>query len=451
MLQSWRRLYSTALKATPSKIHLHKPIPSDNFPKGFRLTGLHCGVKKSPSALDLAVIVSDAPSDRTSAAACFTENAFRAAPVLVSEEILAGNKRARALVVNSGCANAVTGQKGLDHAWAMSSAVDALLDPPAEKQTMVMSTGVIGQHLPIDKILSGIKTGATDLGDNFEAWERAAKAFMTTDTFPKLRARTFDLDGKKVRIAGMDKGAGMIHPRMGPPKSSLHATLLGFVATDALISPPALQSALTHAVQRSFNSISVDGDMSTNDTIIVIANGASGMTEPIEDGTPAFSKFQDELTDFCAEIAKLIVRDGEGARKFVTVSVEGASTYEDASKVASTISTSMLVKTALYGEDANWGRILASAGSVSDSLSKPLDPSRVSVSFIPAATLSDTTPLKLLTRGEPETVDEERAKVILSEEDLEIKVELGIGNESAVYWTCDLSHEYVSINGDYRS
>ncbi|KAI0333938.1 arginine biosynthesis bifunctional protein ARG7 [Cubamyces sp. BRFM 1775] len=445
-------------KAIPSKAHLHKPLPDSAFPKGYALTGLHCGVKKKPELLDLAVILSTSPRP-TSAAACFTRNAFKAAPVIVSQEVLQRNDgRARAIVVNSGCANAVTGKQGMEDAWAMARETDALLpEPPSTSETLVMSTGVIGQTLPIAKILAGIRAQSVGekrtLGSTFDAWERAARAFMTTDTFPKLRARTFTINGKEFRMAGMDKGAGMIHPDMGPPAApsgQLHATLLGCILTDAAVSPRSLQSALTYAVDRSFNSISVDGEMSTNDTVIVLANGAATAAEEPEideeHDPAAYETFKEELTAFAADLAQLVVRDGEGATKFVTVTVEGAPTYKDAHSVASRISTSALVKTALFGEDANWGRILAATGSIP--LSAPLDPTRVNVSFVPT---DGTAPLPLLVNGEPEKVDEVRAKEIISQEDLEIKVELGIGSESAKYWTCDFSYEYVKINGDYRT
>ncbi|KAL7280557.1 hypothetical protein ACG7TL_005490 [Trametes sanguinea] len=461
----WKRFSSTAAtttivtKAIPSKRHHHKPLPDSAFPQGYALTGLHCGVKKKAELLDLAVILSTSPRP-TSAAACFTRNAFKAAPVIVSQEVLQRTGgRARAVVVNSGCANAVTGKQGMEDAWAMVRETDSLFpNPPSTSETLVMSTGVIGQTLPIAKVLAGIRTQGVGkertLGSTFEAWERAARAFMTTDTFPKLRARSFTINGKEYRMAGMDKGAGMIHPDMGPPAPAstgqLHATLLGCILTDAAISPRSLQSALNYAVDRSFNSISVDGDMSTNDTIIVLANGAATAADEAEideERDPvAYETFKQELTSFAADLAKLVVRDGEGATKFVTVTVEGAPTYEDAHRVASRISTSALVKTALFGEDANWGRILAATGSIP--LSAPLDPTRVNVSFIPA---DGTAPLPLLVSGEPEKVDEVRAKEIISQEDLEIKVELGIGSESAQYWTCDFSYEYVRINGDYRT
>ncbi|KAJ3807993.1 Arginine biosynthesis bifunctional protein ArgJ beta chain [Lentinula aff. lateritia] len=463
----FKRYSSTiTVKSTPSKAHHHQPIPVSLLPSGFLLTGVHAGVKKKAGALDVGVILST--SERpTSAAACFTRNVFKAAPVIISEKILGENAgRARAVVVNSGCANAVTGAQGIEDAWAMAKETDALLpanssvSPPTASQTLVMSTGVIGQNLPISKILSAIRSqrdgSQQTLGNDFNAWERAAKAFMTTDTFPKLRARKFNINGVEYRMAGMDKGAGMIHPDMGPPAlGSLHATLLGCIMTDAAISPRSLQRALTYAVERSFNSISVDGDMSTNDTILLLANGAAAEKDGVkikeideETDREAFEVFKRELTDFTIDLAKLVVRDGEGATKFVTVTVKGAPTYEDAHRVASRISTSALVKTALYGEDANWGRVLAATGSVP--LSSPLHANKVSVTFVPS---DGSIPLPVLVNGEPEKVDEARASEILSLEDLEILVDLGGGEaaETAQYWTCDFSYEYVRINGDYRS
>lgn len=342
--QLFKRFSSTfTTKPTPSKTHLHTTLPDSLFPKGYLLTGIHAGVKKDISSPDLALILSTSPRP-TSAAACFTRNAFQAAPVLVSQQVLADNAgRARAVVVNSGCANAVTGKQGIQDAWDMVKETDALLigSPGAgqvkRNETLVMSTGVIGQHLPITKIIQGIRSQAsgsstTRLGSGFEAWERAARAFMTTDTFPKLRARAFTIGGREYHLAGMDKGAGMIHPDMGPASTSvppsLHATLLGCILTDAAVSPGSLQSALTYAVDRSFNSISVDGDMSTNDTIILLANGAAAITGDVvreideESDRASYEIFRDELTAFAVDLAKLVVRDGEGATKFVTVTVE---------------------------------------------------------------------------------------------------------------------------------
>ncbi|KAF8142164.1 arginine biosynthesis bifunctional protein ARG7 [Boletus edulis] len=488
------------IKPTPSKDHLHVPVPDSDLPKGYLLTGIHAGVKKpkpaNPTPLDLALVLSTSPYP-TSAAACFTLNAFRAAPVLVSREVLQkSGGRARTVVVNSGCANAVTGKKGIQHVWDMVKAGDAVLashgfhpqSASQENETLVMSTGVIGVHLPISNILTAISSQQSSSSPSYSlsstpsAYEAAARAFMTTDTFPKLRARTFQVNGNTYRMAGMDKGAGMIHPQMGdpasvaglvhhsavppapspgsPPAAGLHATLLGLILTDAPVSPKSLQSALTYAVERSFNSISIDGDMSTNDTIILLANGAghdASASNPIEidesTDLQAYITFRDHLTDFSINLAKLVVRDGEGATKFVGICVENAASYTDAHRVASTISTSALVKTALYGEDANWGRILSSTGSTP--LSTPLDPNLVSVAFVPPSTASNVTPLVVLKHGEPVGVDEARASEILKEEDFEIRVDLGGqgvgGKDEAKYWTCDFSYEYVRINGDYRS
>lgn len=356
---AWKRLASTTstftAKTASSKAHLHKPIADDLFPRGYLLGGIHSGVKKDASIPDLAVLLSTS-SRPTSVAATFTRNAFQAAPVTVSKSVLEQTAgRARALVVNSGCANAVTGRQGLADAWAMARATDALLapaPPPSSSETLVMSTGVIGQTLPISKILTALRPHGPlthTLGHGFTAWEATARAFMTTDTFPKLRARTLPLgNGRTYRIAGIDKGAGMIHPDMvGVPRPSTsapsapHATLLGCIATDAPVAPAALQKALDYAVQRSFNAISIDGDMSTNDTVVLFANGAGadevGASEGLsarKTGTEtemeidetrdpgAFVQFRDGLTDFMQELAQLVVRDGEGATKFVTISVE---------------------------------------------------------------------------------------------------------------------------------
>ncbi|KAL0955254.1 hypothetical protein HGRIS_004148 [Hohenbuehelia grisea] len=455
VFRRWASTTTITVKTAPSKAHHHAPIPSSAFPAGYVLTGVHSGIKKKPGVLDLGVIIST-PARPASAAACFTRNAFKAAPVLVSDEVLQKNQgRARAVVVNSGCANAVTGKQGLEDAWAMVRETDQLFHSTSQQSaghdTLVLSTGVIGQNLPISKIVTALQTTVKpSLASDFEAWERAAKAFMTTDTFPKLRARTFTINGVEYRLAGMDKGAGMIHPNMGPP-GALHATLLGCILTDAPISPRSLQSSLTYAVDRSFNSISVDGEMSTNDTILVLANGASqgAPMEEIDEQTDpeAYAVFKKELTAFAIDLAKLVVRDGEGATKFVTVTVQGAQSYSDAHRIASRVSTSALVKTALYGEDANWGRILSATGSVP--LSTPLDPTKVSVSFVPS---DGSATLPVLVGGEPESVDEVRAKEILSNEDFEVLVDLGTGgSEVARYWTCDFSYEYVRINGDYRS
>jgi glutamate N-acetyltransferase/amino-acid N-acetyltransferase len=347
----------------------------------------------------------------------------------------------RAIVTNSGCANAVTGEGGLDDSRAMVRATDVALGEPTDQiahkgKSLVMSTGVIGQRLPITKILDGIPKLVGNLGNTHDDWLEAAKGICTTDTFPKLLSKEFSLSGTTYRLAGMAKGAGMIHPNM--------ATLLGFMATDAPVEPQAMQKILKYAVDRSFNSITVDGDTSTNDTIALLANGAAGGTT-ITEHSDEFKQLQEVVTEAAESLAQLVVRDGEGATKFVTIKVEDALSFEDAKKVASTVAESSLVKTALYGQDANWGRILCATGYAG----VPVEPFKTSVSFIP----TDGSPeLKLLVNGEPEKVDEERASKILQAEDLVIKIILGTGGgHSAKVWTCDLSHEYVTINGDYRS
>ncbi|KAI9318604.1 ArgJ family protein [Dichotomocladium elegans] len=400
------------------------------YPIGFKATGVHAGIKKNGKK-DIALVVSDRPC---SGAAVFTTNAFKAAPVLVSKATLDANSdKLYAVVTNSGCANAVTGQQGLENAKRMRETVDKLVEHPLSALTM--STGVIGQQLPIEKIEAGIRHAYTVLSPEHEdGWFKCAEAFMTTDTFPKLRTGQFELNNSKVTMAGIAKGAGMIHPNM--------ATLLGFMVTDAHVTPELLNKALKYAADRSFNSISIDGDMSTNDTIAVLANGASGVR--IEKEGPAYEIFRDQLTAFAADLAQLVVRDGEGATKFVTIHVKGAKSFEDAKKAASHISTSMLVKTALYGQDANWGRICASLGHSGIFV----DPTKVSVNFVPA---DGSEKLKLMVTGEPEVVNEDRASEILKFEDLTIEVDLGLGDSETKFWTCDLSHEYVTINGDYRS
>lgn len=389
---------------------------------------------------DLALLYSEKPC---SAAAVFTKNKFQAAPVTVSRETIQkrNGEGIRAIVVNSGCANAVTGKGGLHDASSMASTVDECFgSPPPSSSTLVMSTGVIGQRLPISKILGGIPNGFAALDPSHNSWLRAARAICTTDTFPKLLSMNFSLPSSPQNtysLAGMTKGAGMIHPNM--------ATLLGIICTDAAISAPVLQALLTHAVDRSFNAISVDGDTSTNDTLALLANGAAGgsLIESLscKDGQAMI----EILTSFTQRLSQLVVRDGEGATKFVRVYVTNSPSYDDAKKIASTVARSPLVKTALYGKDANWGRILCAVGYTGELNEGSVVPEKTSVSFEPT---DGSEALKLLTRGEPESVDEDRAAKILEAEDLEIRIDLGGGatgggKEEANYWFCDFSHEYV--------
>ncbi|RAO71741.1 uncharacterized protein BHQ10_007753 [Talaromyces amestolkiae] len=451
------RLYNI-LQDTTIPEPKRKHIPSSGtYPKGFRVSGTHVGVKASNTKYpDLALISSDEPC--TAAAAVFTTNKFQAAPVQVSKLTLEQRKGngIQSVVINSGCANAVTGKGGLEDARSMATKVDEC-NGTSEPSTLVMSTGVIGQRLPITKILDKIPTAHSNLANTHNAWLATARAICTTDTFPKLISQTFTLPsspGITYSLAGMTKGAGMIHPNM--------ATLLGVLCTDAPVDASAMKPLLLHAVSRSFNSISIDGDTSTNDTIAFLANGAAGgqpVTAPSSPSTATsadYAALQKVLTSFAQSLSQLVVRDGEGATKFVTVRVQNSPCYDSARRIASTIARSPLVKTALYGRDANWGRILCAVGYADGVTEGTVVPERTSVSFKPV----DGSPiLRLLVNGEPEVVDEERASAILQDEDLEIIVDLGggekgergLGGEEAVYWFCDFSHEYVTINGDYRT
>ncbi|ODV64263.1 glutamate N-acetyltransferase [Ascoidea rubescens DSM 1968] len=421
-------------------------VPSSgSYPKGFRVGAISSGVKKH-AHLDLSIITSATPCN---AAGVFTTNKFKAAPVVLDRQILndSKGKNIHSIVINSGCANAVTGKQGLEDATEVSSLVDALSVPshnerPVHNSTLVMSTGVIGQLLPMHKLKAGITAifNSDVLKDDHQSWLNCARGIMTTDTFPKITSKSFLIDNNTYNIVGLAKGAGMICPNM--------ATMLGCFITDAPLSTSALNSILKYSVDRSFNCISVDGDMSTNDTILLLSNGASlsgKKTDVINEDSPSYSQIRDIITSFAQSLSQLIIRDGEGATKFVTIKVNDAESYDDAKKIASSIANSSLVKTALYGQDANWGRILCAIG-YSDI---DINPETINLSFIPT---DGSSPLKLLSNGEPEIVDEERASQILKLTDLEILVELGTGKgQNATYWTCDLSHEYVTINGDYRS
>lgn len=420
-------------------------VPSTGvYPKGFSVGGIHCGVKKDGKSLDLALLRNDF-GKKAVAAAVFTTNKFKAAPVQVSLAILKENngQAINSIIINSGNANAVTGSQGMKDAEDMVTVTDSVLENPAHS-TLVMSTGVIGNNLPIDNILSGIpKLALRELGNDHDHWLKCAEAICTTDTFPKLVSKQFELNGKVYTLAGLAKGAGMICPNM--------ATLLGFFATDAPVSASALKQIVKYAVDRSFNSISVDGDMSTNDTIVAIANGAAGgeLIDNTSSSAESFAILQSEITEFAQRLAQLVVRDGEGASKFITIKVKDALSYKDGKAIASTIANSSLFKTAMFGQDANWGRILCAVGYSNVSSPNSINTSKTSVSFIPA---DGSEPLKLLVDGEPEIVDEERASAILKHEDLEIEIDLSTGGgQEAKFWTCDLSHEYVTINGDYRS
>lgn len=416
---------------------------SGTYPKGFLVGGSHAGIKKNGN-LDLAILANKGRNPAI-AAGLFTTNKFKAAPVQLCSQILKekGGENINSLVINSGNANALTGSKGMEDAEKMAMVTDSELGN-VSRSTLVMSTGVIGNPLPIDKIINEIpKLAGQKLGDSHEHWLRCASAICTTDTFPKLISKQFDIKGSTYTLTGIAKGAGMICPNM--------ATLLGFFATDAPVSSNCLSRILDHAVNRSFNCIAVDTDMSTNDTIIAIANGEAGGTviDCVEECAELYKILQDEVADLALKLAQLVVRDGEGATKFVTIKVKDALSFDDAKSVASTVANSSLFKTAMYGEDANWGRILCAIGYSQVGSADSIVTQKASVSFVPS---DGSLKLALLVDGEPVAVDEARASDVLAAEDLEVEISLGTeGGQECSFWTCDLSHDYVTINGSYRS
>lgn len=390
-------------------------------PKGFIAGTARCGLKKKGE--DLAIIFSERPAV---AAAVFTQNLVKAAPVLVSKENLK-SKTHRAVVVNSGCANACTGERGMDDARETVRIVAEYFNC-RDNEVLVCSTGVIGVGLDMDKLRSGIRIATAELTRS-RGWQ-VAEAIMTTDTVPKRAERSFVLDGKRVTIGGVTKGAGMIHPNM--------ATLLAFVTTDAAISKAALQKALKMAVKRSFNRITIDGDTSTNDTLIVLANGAAENEKVAETKSAGFDAFTSALTDVCRDLAIQVARDGEGARKLITVNVRNAPNERAAHRIAETIATSPLVKTAIAGEDANWGRILAAAG-------------RSGVRFDVAKVDINIGRLAVARKGMGIRFDEGKALEVLKKNEVTLTVDLHQGDAEATMWTCDLTEDYIRINADYRS
>jgi glutamate N-acetyltransferase/amino-acid N-acetyltransferase len=375
--------------------------------KGFKTAAVAAGIK-AKGALDLALICSDTPA---TTAAVFTQNTFIAAPLIVSKVHLKESRhRVRAVLVNSGNANAATGEAGIQAAQLSAAALAEKIGCK-RNEIVVSSTGVIGRPFPFDKIAAAIPALVSGLHP--ANLELLARGIMTTDTVPKIATR--DLGGAK--IAGVAKGAGMIHPDM--------ATMLSFIMTDADIPHAELDETLRFAVHRSFNSISIDGDTSTNDMVVVMANGASGVR-------PDPEQFRDALLDVCTQLATAIVRDGEGATKFVEIRIEGAPSEQEAHTVGRTIARSPLVKTAIYGADPNWGRIVGAIGNSGVQLSSD----RVDI-FISGVPISDS------------TLEDARRK--LKEKEIEIRVDLHSGLASAKVWTCDLTEGYIRINADYTT
>jgi glutamate N-acetyltransferase/amino-acid N-acetyltransferase len=394
---------------------------------GFRAAGVACGLKPD-RALDLALVSADLPC---SAAALFTTNRVRAAPVIYDQALIEAGKSIQAVVINSGCANACTGQQGRDDANRMAEWVAEALGCPADS-VFVMSTGVIGQSLPMDKLAVGIRDAAQGLSD--QAGHAAARAIMTTDTRPKEAAARVRVGDTEVTIAGMCKGAGMIHPDM--------ATMLALMLTDASIAPALLKTALNRVVERTFNMITVDGDMSTNDTVLTLANGKAGNSRLVDVNSSEYKAFEDGLLAVATELAQGLVRDGEGATKFVTIHVSGAESWTAAKQVAKTIATSTLVKTAIYGQDANWGRVICAAGYSGVNIK----PERLCLRMS-----GDEDALELVREGAPFEIDEDRASGILAGDEVSFALDLGMGQAEATVWTCDLSHSYVDINAHYRT
>ena len=393
--------------------------------KGYRFAGVSCGIKKSGRE-DMAIIYSEVPA---AAAGVFTTNKAKAAPVLVDLDNIK-NPVTRAVVINSGNANACTGRKGMDNACEMVKlAADKLgID---SREVLVSSTGIIGVQLPMDSIKKGIEKAASSL--SADGGDAAARGIMTTDTREKKVLVKVGLGGAEVTVGAIAKGSGMIHPDM--------ATMLCYIITDAAVEKTILQWMLEETVQDTFNMISVDGDTSTNDTVIALANGTAG-NHRITGKNGDYHKLLKAFRAAAGAMAEEIIRDGEGATKFLKVSVINAPSAQDARVGAKAIISSNLVKTAFFGEDANWGRVLCALGySGAD-----FDPSKVDLSI-----KSPRGEIKLVETGEGLEFDENKASLILGERDIEIMVDLRSGKNTATAWGCDLSYDYVKINGSYRT
>ncbi|MCL5291258.1 MAG: bifunctional glutamate N-acetyltransferase/amino-acid acetyltransferase ArgJ [Actinobacteria bacterium] len=387
-------------------------------PQGFQASGVACGVKLSGKP-DLALIYSKSDA---SAAGVFTKNRLTAPPVILSKNNL-GSGSARAIVVNSGNANACTGKQGYADAVLMAETTARSLGICAD-DVVVASTGVIGVPLPVKKIEKGIVKAASLLSD--VGSPDAATAILTTDTFTKEYAVEVELSGGSARIGGIAKGSGMVAPNM--------ATMLAFIATDAAIHQVDLKKLLSSVTERTFNSITVDGDTSTNDMVVAMANGASGVA--VDHGE--LPLFREAFEAVAAELARMIVRDGEGATKLIEVKVTGAKDERDAKVAALAVANSNLVKTAMFGGDPNWGRIAAAAGYSGASL----DPNALEITIGGVETVE---------RGMPLPFDERTALEALSKSEVSVFVDLGVGSASATVWTCDFSYDYVRINSEYRT
>lgn len=405
-------------------VNLPLPIASELKPiKGLRLGHAHAGIRKA-NRKDVLVLEL---AEGSSVAGVFTKNRFCAAPVSICREHLKSGLPIRALVVNTGNANAGTGEPGYQNAIKTCDELAQLMGLKRE-QVLPFSTGVILEPLPVDKLVAALPAAIGNLqADN---WFNAAESIMTTDTQPKAASMEVMIDGKAITLTGISKGAGMIHPNM--------ATMLGYVATDAQVSQDLLQALTTEAADVSFNAITIDGDTSTNDSFIVMATGASGVQIPASG--EQYETFRQALIKLSQRLAQMIVRDGEGATKFITIQIEGGQTNEECKQVAEAIAHSPLVKTAFFASDPNLGRILAAIGyaGITD-----LDVSQVQL------WLDDVWVAK--NGGRNPDYKEEDGQAVMKKSEIVVRAHLGRGSASQTIWTCDLSHEYVSINADYRS
>ncbi|WP_444684306.1 bifunctional glutamate N-acetyltransferase/amino-acid acetyltransferase ArgJ [Alkalicoccus luteus] len=388
-------------------------------PKGFFSGGTHCGLRRKK--LDFGWLYSSVPAK---AAAVYTQNAFQAAPLKVTQESIAEEQKLQLIVVNSANANACTGKQGLENARLTRKYAAEEAGLP-EHLVAVQSTGLIGVQLPMDKVETGIRS------INLESQDAASfeRAILTTDTCTKHASVECEIEGKQVTIGGAAKGSGMIDPNM--------ATMLAYITTDADVSQDALKSLLKKTTDKTYNQITVDGDSSTNDTVVVLANGAAGTTE-FDESHPEWGAFEEAFTKLSQELAKKIARDGEGATKLIEVQIEGAATPADAGKIAKSIISSNLVKTAIHGADPNWGRIVCAAGYSGASMKSEA----VDVYL---------GPIQVVSEGLPLDFDEPEASAYLTQSDIHIKVKLEDGTGAAQAWGCDLSYEYVRINASYRT
>ena len=392
-------------------------------PKGFRLAGVHCKIKGDPAKEDLTLVVSDGPAV---AGGVYTQNLVHAAPVALDRQRTPSD-RMRVVVVNSGNANACTGGRGLRDAEAMGRLAAAACGAEAD-QALVLSTGVIGVFLPMEKIAEGIQNAAAKLGSDEPSLLSAARGILTTDTVHKLAGRTLSLAGGEIQITGMAKGAGMIGPNM--------ATMLGIILTDAALGPETAQAALAQAVDETFNCISVDGHMSTNDTVLLLANGAAAGA-PLEGEDLA--ALRRALGEVCGELACAIPADGEGATHLITIRVGGCPSRQAARQIAKTVAESPLVKTAVAGADPNWGRIVSAAGYAG----VPFDPGKVSLQLNGFALYENGAPVAFDAKAVSESISQRRETLI--------ELRFGEGDAKARFWTTDLTAEYVRINADYHT